>query len=311
MKNSFVRSVFLVMLLAAMTICGGFPVSAMSEEPVDDVSLVTKMNGGREHAVIIATDADGLPVWTVRTEQYDAAQLSAFADIGVWQDQYYYVERGKVVCLDLHTGSKKWENSDFGGAPTQYCHLIKEDGTVYLSGYFGPDFYAVDRDGNTLGKVDQLDPNYFWPVGLNVTEDTVYLRMEGTPDGTETEISRSLRDCLTSGAAPAAGTGVGSESFAGLWECDNNENSTMTITQAADGGYEAEFFFYRISNGYGKIDGELSAGKTVSISGTLNDYSAFSGTLEVSENTIVLTVTASEFDYIPAGDVYIYSRSGQ
>ena len=205
MKKNFVHKLLALAVLAVLTLGGAAPVSAYAGEGIDDVSLVTKMNSGREHAVIIATDSDGLPVWTVRTEQYDAAQLSAFADIGIWQDQYYYVERGKVVCLDLNTGSKKWENSDFQGSPAQYCHIIKEDGTVYLSGYFGPDFYAIDCSGNTLGRVDQIDPAYYWPVSLNVAGDTVSIRMEGTPDGTEAEISVNLYDCLHAGAAPAAG----------------------------------------------------------------------------------------------------------
>ena len=208
MNKSFVHRVSVIAACAFLTLCGVVPVGASSGGPVEDVSLISKYEDIKEYAVIIATDDDGLPVWTLKTDEYDGAQLSAFADIGIWHDQYLYVERGKVVALDLNTGAKKWENSDFGGSPSQYCRIIKENGNVYLSGSLGPDFYAIDCNGNTLGRVEKIDPDYYWPVSLNVTDDTVYIRMSGSPDGTETEVSRKLSDCLTAGA-PAQNSSSG------------------------------------------------------------------------------------------------------
>jgi hypothetical protein len=165
-------------------------------QTVTDVSLVSSIEESTEFATINGTDADGNTVWTVETEGYPAAQLTAFADIGIYEDQYFYVENGSVVSLDVQTGSVNWKNPDFGGSPSQNCHLIdSENGNIYLSGYFGPDFYAVDKSGTTLKRIQQVDSDYFWPCELTVDGDNVTIKMEGTSNGEqEGEVSFKMSD---------------------------------------------------------------------------------------------------------------------
>ena len=236
-RKNLAHAVCVIGLCAALSVLGKENVSASSENPVTDVSLIPKTDGSMEYAMIIATDDDGAPVWTMKTDEYEAAQLSAFADIGIFQDQYYYVERGKVIALDLSSGQEKWENSDFGGSPTQYCHIIMDNGTVLLSGYFGPDFYAIDKNGNTVGRIDTINPDYYWPFSMGLSGEDLMIRMEGSPNGEEADVFVNLSDSLISGTP------------------SQTEGNTMSGTGKSADGYANEELvemareYYRMVNG--------------------------------------------------------------
>ena len=261
-KKSIVRKVLVFAVLAVLAACGGVSVSASSGGQVADISLVSKYDGSEEYAVIIATDDDGQPVWTLKTEEYPAAQSSAFADIGIFEDQYFYVERGKVISLDRESGRKNWENSDFGGAPTQYCRIISDNGTIYLSGYLGPDFYAVDKYGNTLGRISRINPDYYWPVALGVRGDEVTIRMEGSPDWQETEIRFNMRDYQISDkpSSPQPGSSSGDSGY-------SNED---LVRMAAD--------YYEFINGQRppivEVDSENGDEVTIHLYEMMSDHTA-------------------------------------
>ncbi len=179
----------IVISALAMTGCGSEDAQGEgSQSQVTDVSLISKIDDSNRYATIVGTDDQGDVVWTIKTDEYPAAELDCFSDIGIYQDQYYYVENGNVVCLALDTGEKKWENPDFQGSPTQYCHYIDDDGSVYLSGYYGPDFYAVDKDGVTINRIKQVDGLYYWPSEMHVDGDKITIIMEGSADGNGGEI---------------------------------------------------------------------------------------------------------------------------
>ena len=158
--------------------------SSPSDKTVTDVSLVSGIDGDNEYAVITGTDSSGDTIWTVKTDGFPAAQMAAFTEIGIYEDQYFYVERGSVVSLDVQTGRVNWKNPDFGGSPSEYCHLIdNSNGNIYLSGYLGPDFYAVDKNGTTIKRIETIDSRYYWPKNLVIKGDDVTIRMEGSLDG--------------------------------------------------------------------------------------------------------------------------------
>lgn len=152
---------------------------------VADVLFEPVYGGSSEYAMISGVDEDGELVWSTMTMVYDAAQLCQVTGIGLWNDRYYYVEGGSVVALDRETGSILWENADFGGCPAngdRAC-MILEDGTLYLTGYFGPDFMALDRNGNPIVRLATLHPDYYWPHTLTLEGDRLTITMEGGPEG--------------------------------------------------------------------------------------------------------------------------------
>ena len=146
----------------------------------------------KEYAVITAEDADGEILWERRTDEYEATELDRVTELDVYEDRYYYVEGGTLVALNLADGSVIWENNEFDGASPSWD--ISEDGTLYLCGYYGPDFFAVDQDGNTLKRIQTFDEDYYWASDILYDAGEVTVTLEGGLEETEVDVVVSLED---------------------------------------------------------------------------------------------------------------------
>lgn len=160
------------------------PETAEAPVPQIHVTFTYQIKDGKELAVLTGLDPDGNTVWSWGTEHYEIAQLESVSNIGQWNDRYYYVEGGSVVAVDIASGEILWRNSDFGGSPAGLdASLIDEDGTVYLCGFFGPDFFAVDAQGNTLKQIDSFGEDYFWAYKLTKEGSLITVHLSGGPEG--------------------------------------------------------------------------------------------------------------------------------
>ena len=146
----------------------------------------------REYAVITGKNGQGDVVWSLSTGKYIATELDAVSEIGIRENVYYYVEGGTLVALNLEDGTTLWENSDFMGFSPSWA--FGENGEIYLCGYYGPDFFAVDEGGNTLAKIQQFNEAYYWASGIRCEDGQAAVTMSGSPDGKEIEIRVDLSD---------------------------------------------------------------------------------------------------------------------
>lgn len=136
---------------------------------------------GNEYAVIRGLDDSGQELWVYTTEKYSQTELNRVEEIGVFNDKYYYNESGTIIALDMVTGTVLWKNSDFGGASIH--SIIGENGNIYICGYYGPDFYAIDTEGNSLCGIETFDEAYYWACSIRKKENMVEVVMEGGPEG--------------------------------------------------------------------------------------------------------------------------------
>lgn len=133
-----------------------------------------------EYAIITGKDDSDSEVWSITTDQHAFTDLGSVSEIGISNGVYYYAEDGAIVALNVADGTELWRNNDFGGSATEF--VFGDDGTLYLCSYYdGPNFFAVDENGNTLAKIDSFDSNFYWPYELKYVGDTVEVTMEGTP----------------------------------------------------------------------------------------------------------------------------------
>ena len=146
-------------------------------------------------ATLTATyEPTGETLWTYVTPTCVAAQLDTAELVAVYNDEIVYVNQqeyvddagnitgpGGLVALDLLTGEQLWINEDFDGCSVHYC--FGSDGTLYIGGFFGPDCYAFDREGNTLWGVDYVNPDWFWPDEIMVDGDLISIHYTGGPEG--------------------------------------------------------------------------------------------------------------------------------
>lgn len=134
-----------------------------------------------EYANIMAFDQNGVVVWEYTTPKLEAAQLDQVEEIGLVGDCYLFNCGGQVIGLNARTGEERWTNSEFGGGQ---IHFAVQDSTVLLCGFFGPDLFALSAvTGETIHRIDSLDPNYYWPCGMELDGNQVIVSMSGGPDG--------------------------------------------------------------------------------------------------------------------------------
>ncbi len=157
-----------------------------SKGPATQIEIRFSSDSGKESAVICGLNEQNEEVWNHTTGSYDRTELEQISEIGIYDDRFYYSEGGKIVSLALSNGSVMWENNEFGGA--SICSTIDNNGTIYMSGYYGPSFFAVDKDGATLVKIDSFGEEYYWPYAIEKIDDnTVVVTFEHGPEGAVAE----------------------------------------------------------------------------------------------------------------------------
>lgn len=177
---------------------------------VEKIELTRVPSGGDEYAVITGYDAAENTVWSFETPRFGVTEMISVVELGQRGDRYYYVENTTVVCLDVQTGTRLWENSDYAGRATGFAF---GDSALYLCGQYGPDFFAVSYTGETLARIEQFDPNYYWASEIELRRDQalVYL-YGGTPNYDDPMIF--CVDLHTYAVSSAADTAPAGQSFA-------------------------------------------------------------------------------------------------
>ena len=151
----FRRFVLLVVLAAAFAL----PVRADDYYYFD---LDVSNSNNQESAVLTATDTSGNVKWRYQSASYPITQLSHFALVMNDHGCIYLVEDGAIKAFDFYTGNVKWTNRDFQGHPANGCYAFSSSDKLYISGYFGPDLFVVDKNGQTVCRVKELDPGSCW-----------------------------------------------------------------------------------------------------------------------------------------------------
>ena len=216
------------------------PEPAAAAEPeqsaVERIELTRVPSGVDEYAVITGYDAAENPVWSFETPRFGVTEMISVVELGQRGDRYYYVENTTVVCLDVQTGTRLWENSDYAGRATGFAF---GDSALYLCGQYGPDFFAVSYTGETLARIEQFDPNYYWASEIELRGDQalVYL-YGGTPNYDDPMIF--CVDLHTYAVSSAADTAPAGQSFA-------EQYRAVLLTYPAEiSGYKTEYTLYDI-----------------------------------------------------------------
>lgn len=167
------------------------------EEPVNEVTSVTftKLNDaktGDELASIDGFNEAGERVWNWTTNDYQCTELDQVCEIGTYKDKYYYVEGGRIVALNLADGKVAWSNDEFGGASSSF--VFGDDGTLYICGYYGPSLFVVDKDGNTVKRMEDLSEDYYWPYEMELTDGKLIITFEGSPSEEPVKLAVNVSD---------------------------------------------------------------------------------------------------------------------
>ena len=89
------------------------------------------------------------------------------------------IRQDGLAALDAATGELLWRNSDFIGEGA--CFDVDEFGTVYASGWYGPDCIAVDKNGKTLWLVENANPAFLRVTNVEYFGGGICLTFDDAP----------------------------------------------------------------------------------------------------------------------------------
>jgi hypothetical protein len=80
----------------------------------------------------------------------------------------------------LETGVVIFKNKDFGGYSVKYVFGEK---SMYLCGFFGPDFFEISYEGATVKRIDTIDENYWYAVKIEDVNEKIAVTFDSSEDG--------------------------------------------------------------------------------------------------------------------------------
>lgn len=138
-------------------------------------------DGGQSlYGVIRAEDISGAVLWERSTDSYMCAGYAQVTDLGIHGNRYYYEEGGTIVAIHIADGAILWKSVQALGAP-RCC--FGEGDMIYLCGYYGPDFVALDRTGEALQYINSLDADFAYTTAIWYEAGTVYVTKDGSASG--------------------------------------------------------------------------------------------------------------------------------
>lgn len=124
-----------------------------------------------EYAIILGLDSAEEAVWSYITDEYPVSQVDLVEEVLITQTQYIFCEDGALKSLDISTGEILWENREFEGYSA--WGVEADNGNLYFCSYLGTSFFAVDKDGKTLYKMESFGPEYSWAHDIRMEGDKI------------------------------------------------------------------------------------------------------------------------------------------
>ena len=160
----------------------------------------------------------------------------------------YSAEEG-LMLINSVTGERCWTLSTVSlGASITHC--VDADGTMYITGYYGPDPVAVSIDGAVLWQSSTGNNDIFWPYEMDITEGELevdyasgYTVRFGLYTGQALDVSASdieEPDDLLEGTA---------------WIMTSGQTDTFSWTAADSGELYTLYFENNLANLYFEYEG--------------------------------------------------------
>lgn len=164
-----------------------------TKKPVEipvTVAVELQKNGipeeAKESGVIIGYDKDFNVIWEYKTEEVYVGQYENISYPELTENGVYFTCGTKLYCIDTTTenyGNLKWVNeANFG---TGCCMTFDEEGNVYVMAYENPGYFIVDKDGQTVNRIEQFkfeDENdyseCFWPYFIEYVDGYIIVYFE-------------------------------------------------------------------------------------------------------------------------------------
>ena len=281
-------------------------VNKFKRNKVVDIKYEYKTEDSDEYAVITAVNNLGLTIWNYTTDKHSVNVVPMVSEIGRIGNLYCFADNGTIKALRVSDGSVVWENAEYSGSVTDY--IIGKDKTLYISGYYGPDFFAVDKNGKTLCRITTMNEQFYWPYEMEYQNAKIRLDFEQTSieDASNAYALIDLRDYSYQFFydLPEPEPSITSEEGYCLYYDPNHPEDILEIYSSDSEKVIFTAFWYRIGDLY-KVTADWNGETAVFKYTNPETQWGGEGTLSLSGNDAVLTLTKSTVPYIDPG-TYTY-----
>ncbi len=175
----------IIAILLGVMLCLGTMVSVSANGLEFTREMKTLQGEEERNYCIITAHQSGEVIWRYTTEARESTELESFSEIYHNGENAYFTAHGVLYALDIGSGQLKWSASGVGGSN---CFAFDKYGNVYISGYYGPNVVAFDKNGAQLYKDN--DGSYCWVDGLTIDGDILSIHYGlddmGNDNGTKT-----------------------------------------------------------------------------------------------------------------------------
>ncbi len=152
-----------------------------------------------EYAVISAYGSGKKVLWEYTTREAFVTELDTVEEIGATPYGYLCNVGGTITCIDFD-GKLKWENEEFGGASISYS--FDNNYNLNIAGYYGPDLFIVDKDGQTIAEYGPFSDDFYWPTGLVYEDGRVRITYDSNGAIISIDTATGDYDIIQSGYIP-------------------------------------------------------------------------------------------------------------
>ncbi len=157
-------------------------VTVSSAVQVETTTAASLQNQGGT-ATLTALDKNGKTVWVRSFSLEELTSQAAVSPAAISGDRVYVQLSGTLYALLLTDGQTIWQAEDIGAGLC--APLVDHDGTIYVTGYEGPDLSAISSDGIVLWTASSGSGEYYWANGLSFEGDLIkvtYQSKQGQSD---------------------------------------------------------------------------------------------------------------------------------
>jgi hypothetical protein len=134
------------------------------EEPLEDMCSV--------NFYLYAVDTNGKKIWEKSWKNIMQTELPVASSYTIWNNTVYIEVEGNLYAADLYTGAIKWKDVGVGATDAP---VVDQDGTIYCSGFYGPDITAITQDGKIKWQHDSCDVDLCHPSEITLKDGLIYI----------------------------------------------------------------------------------------------------------------------------------------
>ena len=129
-----------------------------------------RVQTGYQQYGIVRRFQDGSLLWEFITPEAPLTELETISNLFINQDTAYITASGTLYALGLENGQVRWTVDGVGASNSI---VFDKYGTIYISGYYGPNVMVIRSDGSVVYKDN--DFSYGWVYKLDITADTLLI----------------------------------------------------------------------------------------------------------------------------------------